>query len=111
MNTQIDKQIKSKKQKWIGLVHVKPKPNNDSLEGAKGAFVSAIALANDEMDFSGIVTDALNGYDFEVVAIEDIELFEKRIKKFPINQETIELAEKINEENFVEIGTFHSYIE
>ena len=42
-------------EKWIGLAHVKPKPGNDVLGGAAGAYVAAVALAGDPDDFGKFV--------------------------------------------------------
>ena len=45
---------------WIGLVHVRPQPTNKLLGDAVGAFVPAVALADNEEDFASIATACLH---------------------------------------------------
>ena len=74
---------------WIGLAHVRPDPGNDSLEGAIGAFVPVLALAEDERDYVNKVTATLQRYEFSVIEIDDIELFEKRKEHSDLDQKII----------------------
>lgn len=95
--------------KWIGLARVTPKRGNDALRGAKGAYVSAVALADNVTDFSQVVTSTLNKHGFDVVEIEDIEEFAERAGKFSIASDVANLAERLSAQNSVALGTFHSY--
>ena len=97
------------KQKWIGLARVEPRSNNDALGKATGAFVASIALAENVEDFAQKTTEALNNLEFDVVEIEDVELFEKRAQRHAIAPDVLKLAEGVNEEKPVALAAFHSY--
>lgn len=96
---------------WIGLAHVIPNPGNESLAGAAGAFVPALALAlaEDDNDYACKVTVLLQEYDFQVLEIEDIECFEKRQKQSDVDQDICELASHLSSENPVALSTFDAY--
>ena len=108
MSINTKKQSPSNK-KWIGLAHIAPRPGNNTLSGAIGAIVSAIALAGDAEDFGQKLTAVLNSYEFDVTEIEDVELVEHRSRKFPAANEVLKLADAISDENPVVLGTFHTY--
>jgi hypothetical protein len=97
------------KQKWIGLARVEPRPKNDALGKATGAFVASIALAGNSEDFVRKTTEALNNLGFDVLEIEDIELFENRAQRHAIAPDVLRLAEVVNEEMPVALAAFHSY--
>ena len=50
---------------WIGTVHVKPKPGNEDLGEAVGAYVSTLALADSEETYSIRVYELFDEWDFE----------------------------------------------
>jgi len=99
------------KLKWIGLINVKPRPGNSALGNALGAFVASIALADGPEEYGRKVTEALNEYGFDVVQIEDVELFEDRVQKHSVTPDILELAAAVTQENPVALADFHSYIE
>jgi hypothetical protein len=112
MNTQ----NKPEKRTWIGLAHVKPWPGNNMLEGAIGAFVNVLALAVDTSDFISVATDRLNDYEFYVVGIEDVQVFEERLEeceKRPdgcyVDSEIVELAACLSVDEPVSLSTFDAY--
>ena len=99
------------RKRWIGLAQVKPKPGNKALGEAAGAFVASIALANSLDDYVAVVTETLDRYGFDVLKIEDIELYEARLNKHTVADDVQELAEHINEDIPVRFATFHSFKE
>jgi hypothetical protein len=101
---------RGQEQKWIGLARVKPRPGNDDLGEAVGAFVGVIALAKGIEDYDQKVTDALNEEGFEVLEIEDIQTLEERRQAHSFSPELLQRAESVNENNPVAIGTFHCYV-
>jgi hypothetical protein len=105
MNTQTN----NKRQCWIGLAHVRPKVGNNLLEGARGAFVPILALADGIDDFVAITTTRLEAYDFEVIEIEDIEPFKDRLSKSDVEDEIKALAERLSDEDPVVMDAFQAY--
>ena len=105
MSTQID----NIRQCWIGLAHVKPKVGNSLLEGALGAFVPILALAEGIDLFISMSTMWLESYDFEVIEIEDIEPFKERLMKSDVEDDLKALVEGLTDENPIAIDTFQAY--
>ena len=94
---------------WIGLAHVKPKPGNGLLDGAKGAFVPVLAWASNADEFVSRAMDLIGGYDFHVVEIEDIESFKTRLARSPIDKDVVALASSINKDNTAAFASFEAY--
>lgn len=94
---------------WIGLAHVKPRPRNDQLDGAGGAFVPAVALAVDESEFATVVATFLNAYEFDVITVEDIETLDRRRQHSDIENEVVELAAKLTLDNPIALSAFEAY--
>ncbi len=107
MNTQTN----NTRQCWIGLAHVRPKVGNNMLEGALGAFVPILALADGIDEFVSITTMRLESYDFDVIEIEDIELFEERLSKSDVEDEIKALADGLSDEDPVVMDFFQAYDE
>ena len=103
--------FQSNKQKeiWIGLVHVKARKGNDSLDGADGAFVPMLALALSSGDFVSMSTIQLNSYDFDVIEVEDIERYEDRLKHFEVDENIKDLAHRVSERDPVVMDVFQAY--
>ena len=98
-------------QMWIGLVNVRPKAGNAALGNALGAFVASIALAKGPGDYGQKVTEVLNQYGFDIVHIDDVELFEDRMHKHLVTPNILQLAAGVTQENPVALADFHSYKE
>ncbi len=105
MNTQTN----NIRQCWIGLAHVKPKLGNNLLEGAIGAFVPILALADGIDNFLSITKKWLESYDFDVIEIEDIELFMERLKNSDVEEELKAISEKLTDKDPVAMDTFQAY--
>jgi hypothetical protein len=95
--------------KWIGLAHVRPMSGNTALGSSTGAYVTAVGLANDADAFVRILTARLREYGFQVIEIEDIEMFEKRSARFKVDLEVTSMAASLDMENPVALATVHSY--
>jgi len=94
---------------WIGLAHVKPKPGNALLDGAAGAFVPVVALADNESEFASSVATFLNAYKFDVIAVEDIELLDSRRQHSTVENEVVELAESLTLDDPIALSEFEGY--
>ncbi len=81
------------------------------LEGALGAFVPILALADGIDEFVSITTMRLESYDFDVIEIEDIELFEERLSKSDVEDEIKALADGLSDEDPVVMDFFQAYDE
>lgn len=51
----------------------------------------------------------LNDFGFEVMEIEDIELFEDRCRAFPVSADVLEHASRLTPEEPMALGTVHAY--
>lgn len=96
---------------WIGLAHVQPRSGNELLEGAKGAFVPVVGMAKTIPEFSDLLINMLESYSFDVLEIEDIELFEERLKSFDVDSELRELVSSLSETHPVALSAFDAYLE
>jgi hypothetical protein len=94
---------------WIGVAHVKPRPSNDLLEGAIGAFVSSVALAECDQGFITSVSDLLHKLDFDILEMMDIGTLHERQLHGTVEATLIQLAADLTTESPVGLGTFHSY--
>jgi hypothetical protein len=94
---------------WVGLAHVKPRPGNDLLGCAVGAFVPSVGLAENEQEFVSVLVRFLEGYGFDVVEIKDIETLEMRKLHFRVDLQVCELASALTSENPIGLGSFHTY--
>jgi len=96
-------------QKWIGMVHVRDCSTEPKLNGAIGAFVSVIALANDSAHFIERAGDLMASMGFQVVEIEDIALWDKRAKMIHNCSKFHSLAAMLPSEGTITYGPFDSY--
>ena len=79
------------------------------MDRAIGAYVPAVALANNSDEFTEIVATTLNGYGFDVLNIEDIEPFEESSQHPSCTPDLLALARQLTAESPAAVGTFHSY--
>lgn len=76
---------------WIGIAEVRPTDECDlqELEGAAGAFVTVLALAETREEFEAAVESELDLHGLEIVTFEDAELLYERLDS---SAELLELA-------------------
>ncbi|MCA9407942.1 MAG: hypothetical protein H6755_06360 [Candidatus Omnitrophica bacterium] len=94
---------------WIGLVNLVPKEGNNDLEGALGAYVNILAFAEDEESYKKLVEFAAYEHEYDVEEIKDVELFEKRVSNFEVEDDIKILAEKVKETEKTHFGEFYVY--
>jgi len=100
---------KSTNRKWIGLAHVYPLPGNTALGGSNRAYVGVVGLASNADIFVRLVIEKCHEYDFEVIEVEDIEVFKDRCAKFNVDPSTKDIVESLDDENPFSFLTFHAY--
>ena len=94
---------------WIGLAHVKPREGNDALEGAIGAFVPVLALAAGVEEFVSRATTFLSGLRFDVIEMDDIQLFNERLRAKKVQKAVRKLAKRLTAAEPVVMDTFQAY--
>lgn len=110
MNIKEKKGIRRSKEVWIGLVTVKPKPDNNFFDkNSKGAYVNILAWAGKTSEFKSEVKHALDDYHLKLIEIEDAEPISKRKKKFNIDSKLTDLSAEVENTGKVRFGTFHYY--
>jgi hypothetical protein len=94
---------------WIGLARVEPRLGNSALGSAAGAVAPVLALAADQDDFVAKAVTMLNACEFDVLEIEDIEPFAKRVERYDVASDIVTLAASLTNENPFAFGTFQSF--
>lgn len=94
---------------WIGLAHVKPRIGNDLLEGAAGAFVPVVAIAEDFDRFLSVVYNYLHKYQFEIIGVEDVELFREREEHDTVDEDIRDLVNRLTHEAPIALSMFEAY--
>ena len=96
---------------WIALAHVKPRSRESVLsKGAKGAYVNALALAVDAVEFEQRVRGELQEYGLELIEFADAETLDDRLETSAVSQELIALADSIRVSDKIRFGIFHNYL-
>ena len=94
---------------WIGLVEVEAEPGQDVLDGAKGAYVNVVALADDESGFRSLVRSTMNEYSLKVREISDIGPTEERICRNDRVLERYALVERLSIQFPIQFDEFQAY--
>ena len=98
-----------KKVRWIGLAKVSAL-NNDILEGASGAYVNALAFANNKLDFRKKVKNKLAQLGLELKRLEDAEPFKDRVSKDRVSKEISRMSKRLSShKNIIAFSKFHTY--
>jgi hypothetical protein len=106
----IRRHVDRRQSAWIGLARVKPRVGNKTLSSAAGAVVPVLALALNQDDFVTKAVTTLNRYEFDVMEIENVELYAKRMAKYKVADHIALLAKSLSENAPVAFGPFHSYM-
>jgi len=97
-------------EKWIGKFEVVPiDPADPELEGISGAFVQVIALSENEDDFLSLARQSLHEEGFNVIAADDIEELEVRLRCGKIDDHLAAAAKELSLSNRVFLGDFHAW--
>ena len=94
---------------WVGLVEVKPTPENEECYGAPGGFVNALALAGSESEYTALVSGYLKSANFDVVDILDLETFRDRLEYGFADDEIKALSETLDQNNRVALDDVHLF--
>ncbi|WP_062053194.1 hypothetical protein [Aquimarina longa] len=95
---------------WLALVQVKPANDNDTLNGALGAFVNVAYRAWDINNLEDLISSTFKEQDYEVLNIEDIETENDLNIDNSEEAEKLELLKDIKEEGYsFSWGTFYTY--
>ena len=83
---------------WIALAHLKPRSRESGiLPGAMGAYVNAVALAMDAVEFEHRVRREMQEYGLELVEFEGAKTRDDRLAPCEVSDELIALAESIRD--------------
>jgi hypothetical protein len=96
---------------WIGLADVAPTEANsdEAFEESAGAYVQALALAEDAEEFAERVRGALGGLELELLELESAEPVGDRLRREGLSDTLVELAIEAARAGEVEFSTFHLY--
>ncbi|MCB0321500.1 MAG: hypothetical protein KDD60_11290 [Bdellovibrionales bacterium] len=99
---------RKKEEKWIALLEVRAQ---GKLGETTNAFCTSIALASDEQQFEELARTTLAKMGFELMAIEEVELYRDRVLSFELSEECRTLAETTSDQQPIHFCTFHTYDE
>ncbi len=94
---------------WVGLVGVRPRPGNDALEGARGAFVRFLALAAGADDYVRQLHEALDEFQFEFDEVSDVEPYSVFSEREEAAGELDRVARKVADDGFSRFGEFYAF--
>lgn len=100
------------RQIWIGLAEVEPLPGCKLLDEARGAYVHAMAWANDADEFKQMVTLRAADLNLRVVEIRDTEPWAIRnTSDEPLREEFYDMQQRISADvSAVAFGRFHAWL-
>jgi hypothetical protein len=95
---------------WIGLIAVIGPRNNQILDGCHSAFVNVLAISKNSREFVRMIKDQVKENNLEIEEIIWIEMLEKRLEKYDMDDYLIELAGEIKEiGSGFRFGIFHAW--
>lgn len=101
--------VRQQRKVWVGLVGVMPKPGNSCLEGAKGAYTNAVAIASNADEFKRLVKYALRQMNLFPFEFEDLEPIEARASRVFLKKEIRALAYRASASGQVCFDKFHRF--
>jgi hypothetical protein len=94
------------KQPWVGLIGLKPRPGNEILGSAQGAYVYMLALATDERDFRKAVLVSLEEFGFGLEEMDEVEPFSAKLLRGNVDDYLVERASKVAQDGKTRYGEF-----
>ena len=94
---------------WIGMAHVRPREGNELLDGALGAFVQVLALAENEDDFIKQGADLFSEYEFDVLEWVHVQNFEERKASSDVEKSLVMHAMQLSADNPIYLDEFQAY--
>jgi hypothetical protein len=95
--------------KWIGLAKVEVLNKSNILNGANFAYTNVVGLSQTKAAFRNEVKSQLLSMELKLLRLEEVELFDERIKKFQVSKDILKIAKQVSS-NRVGFSTFHTYI-
>jgi hypothetical protein len=94
---------------WVGVAEVIPNAGNDLLNGAAGAYVGVIGIANSESEFLANAKTAFAAMDFDLLDLEGVESIHSLEQWTRADESLREKIPTLSIENPFECGIFHCY--
>lgn len=95
---------------WIGLAEVVQKNRETPLGSIdKAACVNVVGMAFDPADFSKRTAEALSEAEFDMINLEDVEVFSERLNTHEVDEGLQELGREAEIDGQMKFGTFHTY--
>ena len=95
--------------KWIGLAEIHQRSGVTTLGRNRGAFVTAVSMAPDEEQFVATLRSAFLDMGFELMSVDEIELYSRRSAHHQIDERIRRDADLLDQDSRVVIGTFHTF--
>ena len=95
---------------WIGLVGVGPLPGNSCLNGARGAYLNALALVSSPVEYREVVSDWLRELALFPFEFEEIERFDDRLARVELDSDLCALAQKTRRSGRVTYDRFQCFM-
>jgi hypothetical protein len=94
---------------WIGLFSVTGPPDNVHLRGCPGAYVTALAVADDGNDFASRVERCAADIGLEIDGVVWTERLATRLEHYEIDGYLLALAGEAGQSGDVRFGVFHAW--
>jgi hypothetical protein len=91
---------------WIGLAEIKPTNKYNALGDIEGGFVNMLGYARNEKEFYDSVKIYLAQLNLELIEIEYLELMDKRLENYTVDEELLVLANESALNKDVRAGRF-----
>ncbi len=102
--------MKPNKQVWISFVHVAFRPGDRMFREAKGAYVNVLAWVSGSSEFRSKIFKAVDEYSMDLVSIDDVEPFKKRIERYQIDKRLVRLANEVAQKHNLRFHSFYTYL-
>lgn len=94
---------------WVGTAEVAPRPGNELLGGASGAYVPVVGIAGSRLAFEAGIRLAMGALDFELIDVEDVR---QLLVPAEVGHPDEALAQRLHllgPDNPIELGSFHAF--
>ncbi|MGO4551975.1 hypothetical protein AB4059_12865 [Lysobacter sp. 2RAF19] len=94
---------------WAGVAEVIPMSGNHLLEGADGAYVGVVGVAQSEKEFIANAKAALSAMEFDMLELTERELIPTVERWINADDSLREKLSTLSAQNPIEFGVFHSF--
>lgn len=95
--------------RWSAVAEVIPRPGNDLLGDAEGAYVAVVGIADSKVDLLKRATLAFSAMNFDLIDLEDIEQVRSIEQLGAADPVLRERFAALRIDNPIEVGTFHTF--